>query len=144
LLAGAHRLALRDFEHVIDLDSSNGDAYTGRGSARVRLGQATEAVADAEKALSLGEPTPRLLYNAARIYAMAAIVAGTATRKKGHEAVVLVDRYQDRAVMLLREALRRLPGDQRETFWRDSIQADPALRALRRRVSAGDLAGPAH
>jgi hypothetical protein len=83
------------------------------------------------------------LYNAARIYAMAAVVASTEARKKGHEAVVLVDRYQDRAVMLLREALRRLPANQREAFWRDSIQADPALRALRRRVAAPEVAGAA-
>jgi tetratricopeptide (TPR) repeat protein len=144
ILAQAPTLALRDFEHAIQLDSSNGDAYTGRGLARARLlGQASEAVADAEKALGLGELEPHLLYNAARIYAMAAVVASTEARKKGHEAVVLVDRYQDRAVMLLREALRRLPANQREAFWRDSIQADPALRALRRRVAAPEPAGPA-
>jgi tetratricopeptide (TPR) repeat protein len=143
ILTDAPRLALRDFEAVLRLDSSRGEAYTGRGLARVRLGLHRDGVADAEKALELGEPAQRLFYNAARIYAMAAVVAGTEARKRGQEAVVLVARYQDRAVTLLREALKRTPVDQRASFWRDSIQADPALRRLRRRVSAVELAGPA-
>jgi len=143
ILTDAPRLALRDFEEALGRDPSSGEAYTGRGSARVRLGQVRDGLADAEKALGLGKPTATLLYNTGRIYAQAAIVASTEARRKGQEAVVLVYRYQDRAVMLVREALRRLPADQRAAFWRDSIQADPALRTLRRRIASPDLAGPA-
>jgi tetratricopeptide (TPR) repeat protein len=143
ILADAPRLALRDFEEALRRDPSSGEAYTGRGAARVRLGQVRDGLADAEKALGLGKPTSTLLYNAARIYAQSAIVAGTEARRKGQEVVVLVNRYQDRAVMLVREALRRLPADRRAAFWRDSIQADPALRTLRRRIASPDLAGPA-
>jgi tetratricopeptide (TPR) repeat protein len=142
ILADAPRLALRDFEELLRIDSSSGEAYTGRGSARVRLGQHREAVTDAEQALQLGEPTSRLMYNAARVYAQAALVASTEARKTGQEAVVVVARYQDRAVMLLRGALKRLPAHGRASFWRDSIQTDPALRALRRRIASPDLAGP--
>jgi tetratricopeptide (TPR) repeat protein len=142
ILTDAPRLALRDFEAALQLDPSSGEACTGRGAARVRLGQLRDGLADAEQGLVLGQPTPHLLYNAGRIYAQAAIVAGTDARKKGQDAVSLVARYQDRAVTLVREALRRLPADQRAAFWRDSIQADPALRTLRRRISSVDLAGP--
>jgi tetratricopeptide (TPR) repeat protein len=144
LLTDAPRLALRDFEEALRLYASSHEAYTGRGTARVRLGQFRDGVADAEKALGLGQPTPRLLYNAGRIYVQAAVVVGTEARKRGQEAVALVARYQDRAVILLREAFKRTPVDQRASFWRDSIQADPTLRALRRRVVSMDLVGPAN
>jgi tetratricopeptide (TPR) repeat protein len=143
ILTEAPRLALRDFDTMLRLDPSSSEAYSGRGMARVRLGQLREGVADAEQALGLGQPTPQLLYNAGRIYAQAAVVAGTEARRKGPEAVAVVTRYQDRAVVLVREALRRLPAERRAAFWRDSIQADPALKTLRRRIAAPELAGPA-
>ncbi|MFI5454652.1 MAG: protein kinase [Isosphaerales bacterium] len=141
IVSDAPRLALHDFEAAIRLDPSGGDAYNGRGFARLRLGEHRDAVADAEKALGLGEPTSHLLYNAARVYALAAVVAAAEVRKKGQETVTLVTRYQDRATELLREALKRMPDDQRASFWRDVVPADPALRALRRRVSALEGSG---
>ncbi len=64
-------------------------------------------------------------------------------RQKGQETVALVARYQDRATGLLRDAVKRMPDDQRASFWRDVVAADPALRALRRRVSAVDGSGDA-
>ena len=136
IVSDAPRLALHDFEAAIRLDPSIGDAYNGRGFARLRLGEHRDAVADAEKALGIGEPTSHLFYNAARVYALAAVVAAAEVRKKGQETVTLVARYQDRATGLLREALKRMPEDQRASFWRDVVPADPALRALRRRVSS--------
>src|SRR5262249_29581192 len=70
-------LALPDFEKAIQLDGKNGDAYNGRGAARMALAvkpsHVQEAIADAETALSRGlNHDPRLLWNAARIYAQAA------------------------------------------------------------------------
>jgi tetratricopeptide (TPR) repeat protein len=141
LLAVAPRLALGDFDEAIQLEPSEGDAYAGRGSARVRLGQLREAVADAEQALAAGPATPRLYYAGARIYAQASIVATTEVRTKGQDAAALVERYQDRAAWLLSKALRRTPPGARETFWRDSVQADPALWVLRRRLRSWELAG---
>jgi tetratricopeptide (TPR) repeat protein len=141
IVSDAPRLALHDFQAAIGLDRSIGDAYNGRGFARLRLGEHRDAVADAEKALGLGEPTSHLLYNAARVYALAAIVAAAEVRQKGQETVTLVTRYQDRATGLLRDAVQRMPDDQRASFWRDVVPADPALRALRRRVSAVDGSG---
>ena len=65
IVSDAPQLALHDFEAAIRLEATNGDAYNGRGYARLRLGEHRQAVADAEKALSLGEPKPDLYYKAA-------------------------------------------------------------------------------
>ncbi len=143
LITDAPRSALRDFEEAIRLDPSNADAYNGRGLAKVALGQHQEAVADAFKALELGEPTPRRLYNAARVYAKAAIAATGDVRRAGRDATFVVTRYQDQAVALVRESYNRLPAAQRASFWRDVIQTDPALTVLRRRLRAIEPAGPA-
>ncbi len=83
IVADAPKLALHDFEAAISLDAANGDAYNGRGAARLRLGQHREAVADAEKALALGDPTAQRFYNAARVYALAAVAAAAEVRKTG-------------------------------------------------------------
>ena len=116
LVIDAPRLAVRDFEEAIRLDSSNPDAYNGRGLARAILGDHQKAVADALIALRMAEPTPRWLYNAARIYAKAAIAATGDVRKTGRDAVFVVTRYQDQAVALVRESYNRLPGAQRASF----------------------------
>src|SRR5262249_14837036 len=139
IVTDAPRLAHRDFEDALGLDPSSGEAHTGRGAARVRLGQLPEGLGGSGKGLGAGQASAHLLYNAGRIYAQAAIVASTEARRKGQDAVILVNRYQDRAVTLVREALKRLPADRRAPFWRDSIQADPALRALQRRISSVDF-----
>ena len=136
IVADAPRLALHDFQEAIRLDPSNGDAYNGRGLARLRLGEHREAVADAEKALGLGEPTADLFYKAARVYALAAIVAAAEVRKKGQETVTLVARYQDRAAGLLREAIKRLPADQPRLVREGRHPRRPRLRTLRRRLSS--------
>ena len=137
------RPAVRDFEEAIRRDPSNPDAYNGRGLARAILGDHQKAVADALIALRMAEPTPRRLYNAARIYAKAAIAATADVRKTGRDAAFVVTRYQDQAVALVRESYNRLPAAQRASFWRDVIQTDPALTVLRRRLRAIEPAGPA-
>ena len=128
LITDAPRSALRDFEASINLDPSSpesADAYLGRGLARATLGQHREAVADASRAVRLGEPTQTRLYNAARIYAKAAIAATAEVKQTGQEAVGLVSRYQDQAIELLRQAVKRRPAAQRPTFVRDVVQTDP-------------------
>ena len=143
LVTDAPRPAVRDFEEAIRRDPSNPDAYNGRGLARAILGDHQKAVADALIALRMAEPTPRWLYNAARIYAKAAIAATADVRKTGRDAVFVVAHYQDQAVALVRESYNRLPAAQRTSFWRDVIQTDPALTVLRRRLRAIEPAGPA-
>jgi serine/threonine protein kinase/Tfp pilus assembly protein PilF len=136
----AHRLALHDFQAAIQLDPSLGDAYNGRGFARVHLGEHRDAVADAEKALGLADPAPHIFYNAARVYALAAVVVAVDVKKKGRESATLVATYQDRAVDLLREVLKRRPEAGRASFWREVV-ADPALRSIARRVSPEPSSG---
>ena len=91
----------------------------------------------------MAEPTPRRLYNAARIYAKAAVAATADVRKTGRDAVFVVTRYQDQAVALVRESYNRLPGAQRASFLRGVLETDPALSTLRRRLRTIEPAGPA-
>ena len=113
LVVDAPKLALRDFELAIELDPNNGDAYNGRGFVRAGLGRHREAIQDAAEALRHGPPSPRLLYNAARIHA----------RCPGPGP--------QRALELIQQALSLIPADQRQAFWSAHIRTDAALSALR-------------
>ena len=129
---GPRQLARRDFEEAIRLDTSNGDAYSGRGSALVALGHYQDAAADAEESLRHGEPEPRLLYNAARILAQAAELAGKEASRQARPDLASVRRYQDRALKLLGQAIERTSLEQRPAFWREVVRADHALSSIRR------------
>jgi tetratricopeptide (TPR) repeat protein len=133
LLTDAPRLALRDFDEAIRLDGSAADAHLGRGSALVRLGQHCQATIDVEHALRLVKPTARMLYNAARVFAQAANVAGSEVRRRGRDAVSQVSRYRDRAVELVQEAQQLVSARERASFMSD-VQSDPDLAALHRRL----------
>jgi serine/threonine protein kinase/lipoprotein NlpI len=132
LVTHAVELALKDFERAIRLDSSNGDAYSGRGSARVLLGEPDAAVADAEESLRHGELNSRRYFIAGRIYARAASAAADVVRKAGRSAGDRSSFYKDRAVALIHEAVRQHPPGQRQraAFVRDQVLADPALRPI--------------
>jgi len=123
LVVDAPKLALRDFELALELDSKNGDAYNGRGFVRAKMGLHRAAIQDAEEALRQGPPSPRLLYNAARIYAQCP------------------GRGPERALDLIQQALNLLPADQRRAFWSTHIRTDAALAALRRYPSFARLDG---
>ncbi len=147
MVTDAPRSALRDFEEAVRLDPSSpssADAYLGRGLARASLGQHREAAGDASRAVQQGELTDKRLYNAARIYARSAIAAAAEVKKTGQDAVGLVSRYQDQALELLKQAVKRLPAAQRPTFVRDVILTDPALSTLRHRTRSLELAESAH
>jgi serine/threonine protein kinase/tetratricopeptide (TPR) repeat protein len=114
LVCDAPKLALRDFELAVQLDPDNADAYSGRGFVLAGQGRRREAVRDAEEALRRGPESPRLLYNAARIYAQCG------------------ESNERRALELIRQALGLLPADQRPAFWSAYIRTDAAVQALRR------------
>jgi serine/threonine protein kinase/tetratricopeptide (TPR) repeat protein len=116
LVCDAPKLALRDFELAIQLDPNNADAYNGRGFIRASQGQYAEAARDATEALRRGPASPRLLFNAARIYAQC---PGS---------------NDQRALELLQQALSLLPARERVAFWSANVRTDPALQALRRQV----------
>jgi tetratricopeptide (TPR) repeat protein/tRNA A-37 threonylcarbamoyl transferase component Bud32 len=127
----APTLALRDFERVVQIDPKNGDGYNGRGYALVQLGRYREAVRDAEKALRLGPSDSRMLYNAGRTFAQAALRVEADTTLAGGRVRDLRLRYQDQALRHLVQALDALPAGQRSSFWRQTVQPDHALDPLR-------------
>jgi tetratricopeptide (TPR) repeat protein len=126
----ASALALRDFEAALRLEAKNGDAFNGRGFARVQLGQDVRgAVTDAEEALRLDPQGSRTLFNAARTYAQA---VGRFDARTTPRDLTLARRgqYQDRAVQLLRQAVGCVPAARRRSYWR-TIEADTALDPIR-------------
>ena len=134
LAAEAPRLALHDFDAALRRDASNGEAHSGRGLALVLLGDHRAAIAAADESLRHDSFAARRAFNAARIYAQAALAAAAEVNSKGRLAVTLVERYQERAVALVQLALERTPAERRAAFWPGQVAADPALRSLQRRL----------
>ena len=122
LAEGAPKLALADFEAALRLGARDGDAHAGRGNARVKLGRPEEAVRDAEEALRRGPRTARMLHNTATIFARAADRDGDARAQR--------QRFQQRALDLLGEALTAFPAARRPHFWTEQILKDPDLTSL--------------
>jgi serine/threonine-protein kinase len=125
----AWQLAIRDFSRAIELDATLGDAYTGRGLARVMLGNHRLAVADAETALGRKPGTPEMMHNIACIFAQASARAEADPQQPDREA--LAERYRRRAVKAVRRTLALLRPEERPAFWRDIIVPDKALTPLR-------------
>ena len=57
---------------------------------------------------------------------------------KGRQARQLAASYEDIAVQLVREGSMRSPRETR-VFWHETVRADPALKAIRRRLRFEDL-----
>ena len=108
------------------------------------LGDYRAAIAEAEQSLRSDPLSARRAYNAARIYAQAAIAAAAKVSDKGSLAVTLVDRYQVRAVALVKLALEQTPVERRALFWQAQVASDPALRRLHRRLRSLQPAGPSN
>jgi eukaryotic-like serine/threonine-protein kinase len=136
------KLALFDFEAAIKLDAKYTDAYIGRGTAFARFGNYRAAIVDVRHALELDTSNDqRAIYHAARIYALAAPLVAAELVANGQSALSFAAKFQDTAVQLITEAVQREAPDRREAFWRDTIQADPALSAIRPRLNFEDLNG---
>jgi eukaryotic-like serine/threonine-protein kinase len=128
--------ALDDFDETIRLEPSNADAYVGRGLAKVRLGNHEDAVSNAKRALLLDEKSWRIAYNAACVYAQAAVAADVESRKNGPVAVRVVNRYLERAVDLARLALDRAAVEQQSVIARETIRTAPALLPIKGRLKS--------
>jgi tetratricopeptide (TPR) repeat protein len=134
------RLALHDFQEVLQRDPDNTDALTGRGFARAKLGNHALAVTDASEAVRRAPRDPRTIYNAARVYAQSLTVLNA---DKGPRTLAMAETrisYQDQAVNLLRNSVELLPARDRSGFWHEQVQKDPALAPLRRTKEYKDLA----
>jgi serine/threonine protein kinase/predicted Zn-dependent protease len=134
----APRPALLDFEAALRLEPGQSDAVSGRGCARVRLGQMTAALQDAEALVRPGQ-TATLLLQAACIYSRAVgqLEAGSGGRSVSAGAVY---QYQERAVELVRAALERIPAGERPRFWRIKVEREPDLLPVRRSTGMLELA----
>jgi serine/threonine protein kinase len=132
-------LALVDFSEAIRLNEHNGDAYNGRGYVRVQRGQYEEAVRDAQMAESCAPRDPRTLWNAAHVYAQ---VFGKldAEGPRNRRAWDARFDYQDKALLLLSQALASTPLEERAAFWREKVQQDPDLIPIRGSRKYTDLA----
>jgi tetratricopeptide (TPR) repeat protein len=130
----ALRAAVQDFDEAIRLAPTNADGYVGRGTARARLGLYRDAEVDAEKGLKHGDASPRFIFRIARIYSQAALAVSSEARSKRENADRPLLRYQDRAVELVRLALKRTPVEQQATFFHETIKPDPAMEPIGRRL----------
>jgi tetratricopeptide (TPR) repeat protein/tRNA A-37 threonylcarbamoyl transferase component Bud32 len=128
LACQAWKLADRDFDEVLRHDDAVVAAYDGRATARLHSGQIREAIEDAEQIAQRADNDSTLIYRAACLLAQAAgqIEPG---RRDGPAARQRAE-YQDRALIRLRQAVELLPAGERQVFWRDKVQAEPALRSL--------------
>jgi tetratricopeptide (TPR) repeat protein len=125
----AWRLALRDFSRAIELDPRPGDAYTGRGLARVMLGDYRQAIDDAEAALRRKPGTPEMSHNIACIFAQAA--ARAEADPEGKDRRLLAQGYRSRAVQAVCQALALVRPEERLAFWREKVLPDAALTPIR-------------
>lgn len=66
--AGKHEQAIQEFERVVEIDSSNDQAYEALGLNHGRLGSFTVAAAYFEKALELNPDSRLYLFNLAATY----------------------------------------------------------------------------
>jgi tetratricopeptide (TPR) repeat protein/tRNA A-37 threonylcarbamoyl transferase component Bud32 len=139
LLLDSPRLAFADFAAAIKIKSDSADAYNGRGAALALRGDHAAAAADAREATKYSAGNARDLYNAARVYALAATAANKETGEKGRQARIVAGKYEDAALQLIRQAFEHQPPDKRAAFWRNTVQPDPAWNAIRRRIKFEDL-----
>jgi tetratricopeptide (TPR) repeat protein len=128
--ADAGKLALDDFEDALRLNRANGLAYTGRGLARVMLGQYRLAVADAEEALRRQPDTPEMMHNIACTFAQA--VGRVESDPTEPDRNTLAATYRRQALDAVRQTLSMVSLPQRGAFWRDKIVPDTALDPIRR------------
>jgi tetratricopeptide (TPR) repeat protein len=140
LADGASALAERDFNDVIARrgqasQADLGHALLGRALCRLKLPrhEYEQAAADAEQAVALLGDNAEALSRAAGLFAQAAAQAGADARAR-RSAAGLRERYEDRALRLLRQAVLLQPEDRRRSFWRRSIRPDRSLDPVRRRA----------
>jgi tetratricopeptide (TPR) repeat protein len=126
--ADAWQPALRDFDEALRLDPGRGDAYTGRGLARVMLGRYRDAASDAEEALRRKPATPEMMHNLACVFAQA---AARAEADSAPDRLTLAAGYRERALGAVGQTLALVPAEGRTAFLRDSVVPDRALDPIR-------------
>jgi tetratricopeptide (TPR) repeat protein len=125
----AVRLALRDFDAALKLEPAQADALSGRGFARVCVGERTAGLKDAEaaltNALATGPGTPELMIRTACTYARAV------GQLRGQPTGGSVSEWQKRAVELVRHALEQVPPARQRDFWQAYVVNEKELQPIR-------------
>ena len=129
----------RDFDKALTLSPGEPAHYEGRGFARAKLGHHQAAASDAEESLRHGPYGTRQAYRAARTLAQAAGQIDTERAPLNSPAARTRRAYEERSLVLLREALHKLPEDQRSAYWRNTVCKDPELAPLHRTGGYIDL-----
>jgi tetratricopeptide (TPR) repeat protein len=141
----APKLAVRDFEQAIKLNEKiGGEAFVGLGLCRVQIGgRHREGVAFAEEAMKRGPENTFMLYNLARLYALASHRVDLEIAAKQGDLRSLGDfrsGYQTQALANLRKALEKMGTKPRELFWEKTVRTDAAFHALRNEAAFRRLA----
>jgi tetratricopeptide (TPR) repeat protein/predicted Ser/Thr protein kinase len=134
MVADAPKIALTDFHRAVELDTNNGDAFSGRALALAKLGQLRLAAKDAEESMRHGQSSSRLLFNVARTYACIVQHIAPDVVARNQEAAKLRTTARDRAIELLGEALELQSADERPRFWRSYVGKEPSFDPLRNTV----------
>jgi tetratricopeptide (TPR) repeat protein len=122
--------AVEDFKEALRLEPDSPLALCGQAHALLTEGHLERAVADAEGAVKDGKADEYLLLKTACLYsrAVGVLLAG---RKVDARSLLKVQEYQRRGLALLRAALAKVPADKRAAFWRQSVEPEPTLGAIR-------------
>jgi hypothetical protein len=141
LLQDAARPALTDFETSLKLQPGKVEALLGRGNALVRLRQIDAAIADAQAADKAGSLTEAQLYNLTCLYSLAVAQLRLDSRDQRDPVMAArITQYEEKALACLSRTLGEVAQEKRATFWRQRVQVDPALTAIRRGPSYSALA----
>ena len=145
LVSDAPRLALRDFDAALRLDAFErrgprrpgpGAGPPGRPPRRGRRGRGIAPPRSATQCAAGLQRRPHLRPGGHR--------GGRGGRRKGPLAVRLVERYQDRAVALVKAGAGADPGRSPRGVLAGQVATDPALRPLQRRLRSLQPAGAAN
>jgi tetratricopeptide (TPR) repeat protein/tRNA A-37 threonylcarbamoyl transferase component Bud32 len=132
LLNDLPALAEKDFAAALEADPHQSDAYTGRGLARVKRRLLQLGLADADQAVAQDGESVRVLYRAAHVYAQAVAVLDEDPRPSDRESLERRSAYADRAVALLKRALKAADARKQQAVWLDRLRRDSALQPLQR------------
>jgi tetratricopeptide (TPR) repeat protein len=132
LEVGANKLAWEDFEVCLHGQPASAEYLTGRAAALVRLREVARALADAVAAEREGPLTDRLCYHLSCVYSQAAAqVALEAGPGRNRRVEQTVASHERKALTYLDRAVAAQPEKDRARFWRDRVEKEPGLTAVR-------------
>ncbi|MFM8498090.1 MAG: tetratricopeptide repeat protein, partial [Planctomycetia bacterium] len=132
-LRGNPLFGLQDFDRALERDGDHADALVGRGLTLAYLGRHADAVAAAERALELGEPSFRHVFKVATVFAAASprvVLSDEEQRKQGPTERQLSLRYLSRAAELIRQALAHEHPERHDDLWAAHVAEDPHFKPL--------------